>query len=69
MTEQLPEDWVMKPTDHASAHVIPCGDQIEHVTDPDCPCGPTPELVRHSLRLGGWLYVHHSLDGREREDA
>ena len=36
--------------------------------NPDCPCGPTPELVKRFLRRDGWLYVHHSLDGREHRE-
>jgi hypothetical protein len=50
--------------DHDSAHVMPLADLIEHATDPDCPCGPTPELVRRDVG-DGWVYAHHSLDGRE----
>lgn len=38
----------------------------EHDTDGgDCWCGPTIEPVEHEDGSMGWLYVHHSLDGRE----
>ncbi len=58
----------MRFTDHDSAHVIPCADLIDHLTDPDCLCGPTPELVKHADGSDGWMYIHHSLDGRERNE-
>lgn len=53
-----------------TAHVYPVDDIIEHETDGDgCPCGPTPESVTRDDGSIGWLLVHHSLDGREFEDA
>lgn len=55
----------MRLTDHDSAHVIPCGDLVEHVTDPDCPCGPTTELIQRDGRPDGYVYAHHALDGRQ----
>lgn len=46
-------------------HVVPVGDLIEHDSEgEDCVCGPTVELVE-TLSGDGWLFVHHSLDGRE----
>lgn len=46
-------------------HVIPCADVIPHDTTAACACGPTTEAVpRHDGSIG-WLYIHHSLDGRE----
>lgn len=41
---------------------------IEHVIDSDgsCPCGPRVEPVPQPDGSMGWVYVHHSLDGRER---
>jgi hypothetical protein len=41
-------------------HIFPAEDIIEHVLLEDCVCGPSAELH------GRWLYIHHSLDGRER---
>lgn len=49
------------------AHVVPNGDLIEHATNGDCPCGPTPQLV-DTPNGDGWVYVHHSLDGREAHE-
>lgn len=43
-------------------HVTPSKDLIEHEPSDQCPCGPHVQVVD---RCGGWLYVHHSLDGRE----
>ena len=48
-----------------SLHVVPVNDLIEHQTDEDCPCGPTPELVQRFGEPDRWVIVHHSLDGRE----
>ena len=46
-------------------HVYPLGDTIDHELEgDDCPCGPTVEFV-----TGGSVVVHHSLDGRELEEA
>lgn len=47
-------------------HVVPVNDLIEHITiDTDCPCGPTTQPVFRDDGSTRWLYVHHSLDGRE----
>lgn len=47
-------------------HVVPTADLIEHEANEDCTCGPTPELVKHDDGTdAGWIYIHHSLDGRE----
>lgn len=40
-------------------------DLIAHEIDENCVCGPTPEAVKRDDGSVGWLYVHHSLDGRE----
>lgn len=45
-------------------HVMPNSDLIEHVYV-DCPCGPETDLVKRDDGSIGWVYVHHSLDGRE----
>lgn len=47
-------------------HVLPLHDLVDHPEDEDCICGPTCEA--HPREDGGtsWLYIHHSLDGRER---
>jgi hypothetical protein len=55
-------------SDDDSAHVMPCGDVIDHLTGPDCLCGPSSELVKRKDGSDGWLYVHHSLDGRENTE-
>jgi hypothetical protein len=45
-------------------HVVPVDDLVEHDIgeDGDCVCGPDVEFRED----GEILYVHHSLDGRER---
>lgn len=51
-------------TAYHTLHIRPCDDLIEHTWD-DCPCGPTAEPVTRPDGSIGWLYIHHSLDGRE----
>lgn len=51
-------------------HIVPRRDLIVHVLVEDCVCGPSSEYVPNTSGPDGWLYVHHSLDGREaREDG
>ncbi len=51
-------------------HVYPLADLVEHDTDSgECPCGPATEAVFREDGSNGWLVVHHSLDGRERQEA
>lgn len=46
-------------------HVIPLRDLIEHEPE-ECVCGPRVEAVfNEEEECVGWLYTHHSLDGRE----
>lgn len=56
--------------DLGTVHVIPCNDLVEHDTGPDteCVCGPALEAVPRDDGSYGWVYVHHSLDGRERHE-
>lgn len=49
--------------DSDEAHVIPQDDMIEHEESEDCICMPGIEIVNEA-----WLYVHHSLDGRELQE-
>ncbi len=37
-------------------------------SDGDCPCGPRVEPVPRPDGSFGWVYVHHSLDGREQHE-
>ena len=49
-----------------NVHVFPADDPVGHDMDGDaCTCGPT---VEH-LPSGRWLFTHHSLDGRELNEA
>lgn len=43
-------------------HVVPNGDQVQHLLEEDCICGPRIEM---HPRWDRPLVVHHSLDGRE----
>lgn len=51
-------------------HVVPVGDFVDHETDQGCVCRPTPELVDPDTGVAhrAALWVHHSLDGRERAE-
>lgn len=49
-------------------HVLPVGDLIEHELE-HCPCGPSHERLAREDGTDEWMVVHHSLDGREREEA
>lgn len=48
-------------------HTVPVDDLIEHLADRDgsCVCGPTVEPVKRDDGSIAWLWLHHSLDGRE----
>jgi hypothetical protein len=53
-------------------HIAPQGDLITHdtsSTEADCVCGPRTVPVEQKHGGYGWLIVHHSLDGREREES
>lgn len=61
MTRTLP--WVAVAAGDG-VHVVPLNDLVEHEPD-DCICGPRVEAVPDGTGSYGWLYTHHSLDGRE----
>lgn len=47
-------------------HVLPVDDLIAHEQESeDCWCGPRLEPVERDDGSIGWVYVHHSADGRE----
>lgn len=50
-------------------HVFPLNDLIGHDTSDkeNCICGPET-LMEHTLNGDVWIYVHHSLDGREKNE-
>lgn len=51
-------------------HTYPVNDLVEHITDGgDCPCGPRTEPVERQDGSIGYVVVHHSLDGREHQEA
>jgi hypothetical protein len=51
-------------------HVWPEDDVIEHETGSEgCVCVPRVEPVKTDSGGVGWIHVHHSLDGRERNEA
>lgn len=51
-----------------TAIVHPLDDVVDHDVDgaDSCVCGPTVEPVPRADGSYGWIYTHHSLDGRER---
>lgn len=51
-------------------HVYPAGDLVAHETNgEDCVCIPRVEAVATDSGGTNWLYVHHSLDGRELRET
>jgi hypothetical protein len=48
----------------------PLDDLMEHDVDGEdhCVCGPRVEPVLRDDGSNGWLYTHHSLDGREQTE-
>jgi len=65
-----PQEWIAdreirRPN---CVHVTPRNDIVWHVTTEDCVCGPEVEHVPNSDGPDGWLYTHHSLDGREANE-
>lgn len=51
-----------------AVHVRPIDDLVEHELSSECVCIPSPELV-DTNHGDEWLYVHHSLDGRESKEG
>ena len=49
-------------------HVLPLWDLIDHKVS-DCVCGTTTEPCPREDGSMGWLIVHFSLDGRDRQEA
>jgi hypothetical protein len=49
----------------ATVHIVPIDDQVPHVGDESCVCGPTVAPVHDDGRVAGFTVTHHSLDGRE----
>ncbi len=52
-------------------HVVPIDDLIRHdsMTDePDCVCGPEIQPVEREDGSMAYVLVHHSLDGREKDE-
>lgn len=49
-------------------HVIPRLDDLVHTETPKCVCGPGVKHVECADGSDGWLYIHHSLDGREKTE-
>ena len=61
------KNWGVYADGH-TASIIPHNDLIDH-TDEDCTCGPRTEPVENDDGSINWIHVHHSLDGRELQEA
>lgn len=46
-------------------HTLPIDDLIEHESSENCVCGPTCIPVERDDGSFGYVFQHHSLDGRE----
>jgi hypothetical protein len=61
--------WLAKQTGDREVHVAPLDDLLVHDLTDLCPCGPTPRREPCGDGSDGWIYTHHSLDGREVDEA
>ena len=61
-------DWHVQQLDNGDVHLTPNDDQVDHTLDENCICHPTCEAVFRDDGSNGWLYAHHSLDGREHHE-
>ena len=50
------------------AHVTPTNDLVEHESSPDCICGPEIKPLKRDDGSVVYVYLHHSLDGREAHE-
>lgn len=46
-------------------HTLPVGDLIVHEAAQDCVCGPSIIPLERDDGSYTWVWLHHSLDGRE----
>lgn len=60
--------WECRRVSSGRVHVIPVDDLIAHEVV-QCVCVPAVECVRKTEGPDGWLYTHHSLDGREQHEV
>lgn len=61
-------DWNRLDIGHGTVHLRPNHDLVDHTLDDECICHPTVEAVFRADGSNGWLYAHHSLDGREHHE-
>ncbi|MEU5772715.1 hypothetical protein ABZ819_05340 [Streptomyces venezuelae] len=64
----MSSQWLAKQTNGNEVHVAPLDDVIVHVLTDLCPCGPSPSPSPLGDGSDGWVYTHHSLDGREADE-
>lgn len=64
--------WLVAPgAGIREQHVLPVADLVDHDASEHCVCRPSTEIVVEPGIVGtvdgpdGWIFVHHSLDGRE----
>lgn len=53
---------------NGAVHVRPINDAIAHWESEDCPCGSSVEHIERDGGGDAWMYIHHSLDGREASE-
>lgn len=68
-TAPAPGRWRTTAYDDGTAEVVPIADVIGHDASDDCACGPRQDAVKRDDGSMGWVVVHHSLDGREFQEA
>lgn len=54
--------------DLMALHLIPEGDDVDHVPAYSCPCGPRRDTIPHEGSLR-WAVVHRSIDEVEQDQG
>lgn len=60
--------WEVYKAADKTVHVVPVDDWIQHILSDGCPCGPACEPVLRDDGSNGWMYTHHSADGRDQRE-
>lgn len=61
------KQWLTIRVANGEVHCVPEDDLVQH-TEEHCVCIPREEAVFRDDGSTNWLYIHHSLDGRENRE-
>lgn len=68
-TRDMLHNWSTTRLEDWTVHVHPNFDVVSHDLTPECVCLPNAECVTTTSGGDNWLYIHHSLDGREADEV